>query len=408
MSATTPHTHFAHGFSGEPDCVMPLVRMLLANGVPVTRMGLIRWDRLRPLLDQRWGEVANGLFKLVHAQSRELLGADAVCLRFDDTSALLVAHDDASARDRVAAVAAAVRRTLFGPLGRDELVEVWAVEAVDEAGLVCRRGDDGAAPARPASASVHHSLVLSDTDFSYLPLWEVRRNFVYFYACEPFWTLPDGTTARENDVAGQFAAPHHRAALDGALLRNVAAVLGDVVEHDRMAQVLVPVHYSTLTGAGSAQYLAELHQNAFEMKERAYLEIVGLPSDTAPHRLNEIVDSLHGVCRGICVRVDGTTPSLTALAGAKVFAVGLNLRGDARPEADIIADLEGFAARAAAADLRAYAYGIRTTSLGVAAACSGVDFLGTDSLSAALDGCVLDDYVLKAIDLYTRIVHSNC
>lgn len=409
--------HFApQDSTAEPGCVLPMARMLLANGVPPARMGLIRWDRLRPLLGQRWDEVAGGIYKLVFTHVRDILGAEAVCLRFDETSALVVARDDTVGH---VAVATAVRRTLFGALSRDELVEVWTVRAADGDGLSCGRAEELAAPtpkAAPApapvaaavAAPVHHSVVLTDTDFSYLPLWEVRRNFVFFYACEPFWTLPDGAIAREADVRDQFVSPHHVVALDSELLRNVAEVLADVMEHDRMAQVLVPVHYSTLAGEASAtRYSSEARQSAYELKERAFLEIVGLPEDIDAARLRDMVNGLRGLCRDVCVRVDFDTRLLPVLAEARVFAVGFNLRGDNRREADIIADLESFAGRAAAANVRCYAHGIRTTSLGVAAACSGVDFLGTEALAATLEGCALDDYVVKPIDLYKRIARRK-
>lgn len=415
MTAAVPApivARFAPAAGDEPGCALPMVRMLLANGVPSSRMGLIRWDRLRPLLGQRWAEVANGVFRLVFTHVRDVLGAEAICLRFDDTSALVVACDDKAA---LVAAAAAVRRTLFGALSRDELVEVWAVQAADGDGLGCRRVEEAAPPAPPVAAAavpvpapVHHSVVLTDTDFSYLPLWEVRRNFVFFYACEPFWTLPDGTIAREVDIPDQFALPHHVVALDSELLRNVTDVLADVMEHDRMAQVLVPVHYSTLAGEASAtRYSGEARQSAYELKERAFLEIVGVPGDADAARLRDMVIGLRGLCRDVCVRVDFDSPLLPALAEARVFAVGLNLRGDKRREAEIIADLEAFAAKAAAVNLRSYAYGIRTTSLGVATACSGIDFLGTEALAATLEGCALDDYVVKPIDLYKRIARKR-
>lgn len=402
---------FAQGAAGDNDCVLPLLRLLLANGVPAQRMALIRWGRLSPLLGARWPDAAPGIFALVRTQARAVLGADAICLRFDDASAVIVLHDGGpgmAALAPVDAVAAAVRRMLFGALDGEDLVEVWAVQSADQDGLACRRdGRQDVAPATPAAAPAHHQVVLTDTDYSYLPLWEVRRNSVFFYACEPFWTLPGGSVAHEHALAGQLDVPAHAAALDCEVVSNVGDVLADVMDHDRMAQVLVPVHYSTLADETlAARYFGEAAPVGYELAERAYMEIVGVPADVDAARLRRMAESLRPVCRDVCVRVDGETQALEAMVEAGIFAVGLTLRGERRDEAEVMAALTTFAERVAAVKLRSYAYGVASTSLGVAAVCSGVDFLGTDGLSATLEGCVLDDYPVRPVDLYQRIFRT--
>lgn len=397
-----------------PGGVWPMVRMLIENGVPTDRMAMIRWDRLPPLLGPRWPEVEGKVGRLVLSLAGKALGAGSACVRFDDRSVLLVLADaGGGARDRkVEAAASLIRRSLFGALRRDEMVEAWTVHGADADGLVCERLDGGseatAAARPPVAEEKRHSLVLGDTDFSFFPLWEVRRNSVFFYVCEPFWTLPDGGVLREDALAGQFASPRHVVALDVELLRNAAEVAADVMEQDRMAQVLVPVHYSTLVAdAAASRYAGEIRKVAYQLQERAYFEVVGVPAEVDRARLGEIVGGLRSLCHGVCVRVDFGWQDLTGLAAARVFAVGLSLRADNRREADIIADLDAFAARAAAASLRSYVHGIRTTSLSVAATCSGFDFIGSEALAATLDGCALDDYLIKPIDLYKRISRTK-
>jgi hypothetical protein len=396
----------------------PMARMLAQSGVALDRMLLIRWDRLPPLLGARWAEVEQKVSQLVQALAHKVVGAGAVCMPFERCSVLLVLPEAAGAQgnEKVTAIAAEVRHALFGALHRDELIETWAVRAIDDSALVCDRLAGSAAAAtdapppaaEPPAAGRHHSMVLGDTDFSFFPLWEVRRNFVFFYVCEPFWTLPDGTIRREEGLPEQFTSARQIVALDIEVLRNVIDVLADVMEHDRMAQMLVPVHYSTLIEpAGASRYAGELRRAAEELAERAFFEIIGIPADVSPERLAEIVAGLRGLCRGVCVRIGFTWPSLQALADARVFAIGLDLRSDNRREAEIIADLEAFAARASALSLSTYAHGIRTTSLGVAATCAGMDFVGTEALAATLEGCALDDYVIRPIDLYKRIIRRK-
>jgi hypothetical protein len=391
--------------------VWPMVRILAQSGVATKRMLLIRWERLPALLGPRWSEVEQKVSHLVQALAHKVVGSGSVCAPFERCSLLLVLPEALAGQgeSRIAAVVAQVRRALFGALRRDELVEAWTVRAIDDDGLACDRlAAPESSPELAQAAQHHHSLVLGDTDFSYVPLWEVRSNFVFFYVAEPFWTLPDGSILREEELSEQFASPRQTTALDIEVLGNAIDVLADVMEHDRMARMLIPVHFATLATPSSAgRYLGELRRAAFELAERAYFEIIAIPADAAPKRMADIVASLRGRCQGVCARVGFGFSALETLAQAGVFAVGLGVRGESRPEAAIIADFEDFAARAAASSLATYAHGIHTPSLGVAATCAGIDYIGTDALAATLAGCALDDYVLHPIDLYKRISRKH-
>ena len=250
--------------------------------------------------------------------------------------------------------------------------------------------------------------VLADTEFSYVPVWEVRRNVVFCYLCEPFWKLPDGQTIREDALGDQLADIRRLAAVDTEVLRDAAAVADDILEHDRMAQLLVPVHFRTLASRdGADRYSGAVRSASIELHERIFLEIVGVPADFDRDHLARVVEGLRSVCRGVFARVDFGFRRFADLATCHVYSVGLSLSGDNRREADIIADFTGFIDGAAAASIKSHVHGIRTTSVSVAAVCAGFDLVGSEGIGTALEGCVMDNYLVKPTDIYKRLMRKT-
>ena len=151
----------------------------------------------------------------------------------------------------------------------------------------------------------------------------------------------------------------------------------------RQAVVIVPVHFATLDRTSlRTHYLhicAQLPENA-----RRYLvpEIVGVPPDLIPFRLEERINQLRHLSRTILVRASLLDQRFRQWRNFNgLHAVGVDMSLYRGSEEVIMQSLEQFAAGAEDVRLHTYAYGIARLSLTTATVVSGFDYVGGDAIT---------------------------
>jgi len=77
---------------------------------------------------------------------------------------------------------------------------------------------------------------------------------------------------------------------------------------------------------------------------------------------------------------------------------------DGRPENEIIAELETLASEARARGLHSHVHGLTEMNLSVAAACAGIDFIGSHAIAEEMDELEPDDSLAKPIDLFKTLL----
>jgi hypothetical protein len=375
-----------------------LIRLMLSGG-DLGRVALLRFEGLRHGLGDKWPQAEPAFRRIVRAEAAARLGGGGSLVPFDDVSLLLILGGQFAGTARAAALAMgdAVSAGMRG-LTAEAPFEVWDVAGVAEDGLSCR--DDTAPPAAVPLAP----LVLGDAEFVFHPVWDVRRGSVFAYRCQPSWSIGGAAGADEEDMASQFRNPARLAALDLETLHKGLEKLEEALDRDSMANVILPLHFDTLTSPESwSRYAGGMAEAGPLPLDRVHLEIVHVPARLDGGRLADALRPAMVFRRGVSMRVGFDFAAFGEAAKAGLHSVGIDLTHDRRDESAQIADMERFVAEAAAHAIRTHVLGLRTTSLSVAAVCAGFDLVESQIIGASLEGWPMDYYMLKPIDLYRRL-----
>lgn len=378
-----------------------LIRLTLSGDL--RRAALLRYDRLRERFEANWPQAEAALRRVVRAEAATRLGAGGSLVPFDPAALLLVLGPQSgeTARALGEAIGGTVGANLQG-WGAEAPFEIWDVVAVTDDGLSCR---DGGPEAPVESAGAGRPLVLGDAEFVFHPIWDVRRGSVFAYRCQPAWTLGNGRGADEEDMAPQFRTPARLAALDLETLHKGLEKLEEAMDHDAMAALMLPLHFDTLTSIEAwPRYAEGLAKAGPLLLERIRLEVVHAPPRLDGNALAAALAPARAFHRNISLRVGFDYDGFTGAMAAGFHSVGVDLTHDQRDEAALIEDMEKFVVQAGAHAIRTHVLGLRSISLGVAAVCAGFDLVESQAIGASLEGWPMDDYLLRPIDLYRRLL----
>jgi len=177
------------------------------------------------------------------------------------------------------------------------------------------------------------------------------------------------------------------------------------LDYYQLVKFLIPVHYRTLADAATADtYVRLCNRKIWSVREFAYFEIVNPPPTVSGEKLVQAVQRVKPFGAGVMLRVDRGFAAFDKVPVDDVFSVGMDLRPDGRPENEIIAELETLASGAGARGLHSHVPGLTEMNLSVAAACAGIDFIGSHAIAEELGEWEPDDSMAKPIDLFKNLL----
>jgi len=207
------------------------------------------------------------------------LGEDAACVIYD-SAALLVIEPGVEDIHVINAV-----RTLFNVTA--EQIRLWRATTMHRDGLEFSPiAVDSNVPTDVSGIVAQdntlrpHGLVLTDAEFRYMPLWDVTANEIFCYVCENTWNTGTDEQVSEDALNAFFSKTRHVFALDRAALPKAIAQAQDFLDRSIFTQILIPVHYSTITLEVFAQpYLDSCNQDVWPVIDSIYFEITKIPTD---------------------------------------------------------------------------------------------------------------------------------
>lgn len=380
---------------------------------------LLRLDGLKGHLGPSWESAQSAVDRLLRAELAPVLADGAMMAGFGPAAYVLVCGPRAASLAWRNDVMARVGRGLPGFSGPGAALEPWAVRGLRDDGLTVEpladRGDkphpSAPAPSPAKFAPQGKRMVLQDASFTFDPLWDVRRNMVLAYHCRPHWDTGRGTMIEEEDLDDNDSERHLIFAMDLETLHKAGERIEELVTNDSMAVLMVPVHWETLADQGAAaNYLRAVETQFYLWGERLLFEILRIPQAVGAERLLDVLRCLDKRGRGFLLRRDWSfadAAALRPLLPLGLQGIGVDAIREARPEAEVMIDMETFIDQVAAHSLHSYILGVGSVSLSVAAVCAGFDYVGSRPVSRVLEPWGLDDHVVKPMDLFREFLHGK-
>ena len=257
-------------------------------------------------------------------------------------------------------------------------------------------------------AGISSTTVLADPEFRYYPLWDVRGNEIFCYICEPFWNVGDGVSHPEEDFTRAFTDPKRVLALDLETLRHAVSRAEEVAEGYGVFSVMIPVHFATLSNEETCRsYVDSCKESVWSVIDSLNFEIVRLPSTFNGDELTQIIKQVSPFGSNVMVRVDTNFDQFEDASIEDLDALGMDIRGDDRPEDVIMENLSIFSSRAGGMGLAKYVHGIETPSLSLSAVASGFDFVGSDAIAEPMEEWAPDGDTVTPVDLLKTILDSK-
>lgn len=223
----------------------------------------------------------------------------------------------------------------------------------------------------------------STLEFIYRPVWDIKREVMSTYFCLPCRLLANGEIAYRYDVLGKRQTEEARAWIDVMAAREALVMLDELLRNKFNMFISTSVHFETLASARlRAKVLTMFNAVPQSMRQFLTVEVVGIPKGVTSGRMSQILSYLRPLCRATFARLELDTTSLQNFEGIGLQAVGVDIRGDKRPEAEIIADLNEFAERVAGLRMLSYCLGVGSTSLAIAAGGAGFHMISGDRIAS--------------------------
>lgn len=388
---------------------------------------LLRLGPLKDLYGKRWDENQSAINDIVREEITDEIDEGGLCLRYDDLGYLVVFPPDmrADALSRLEALTSLIQDRAAGESFKNPLIDIWQAGKLETDGLrfsmieraapqasVIDGGEKAPPPSTPPVKSVKDvgdkRLIMGDVDLCYSPVWDVRENNIFAYLCEPEWTMADSGQVHEDSVEEAFRSKRARYVVDVTILHKAQEAFNELLEYDRIASIILPVHYDTLMDEDfEGRYLGECGNLVGTFYHLIALEIVGMPKTISPQAFSKMTAEIRPFCSRLFVRVKPDFLSWKELENDNLFAVSLDLRDDQRPEADILQTLEETMDHLTGTGLYACAHGLKSNSLSVAAICAGFDMVGSDTIAQTLEGWPMDDYFVKPLDLFKSLIDAK-
>jgi len=345
--------------------------------------GIARQEIERRLVPADVFKCMDGLNYLVLFARMSLPQAQLKCaLIAEDISRRLLGADmDASALE--------VKTAMMQPDGTVVLVEVPRVadladtilEAQAEAGIT-----EVETEVEMEDEALDVSASFVGVRFVYRPMWDVQRNALATYICVPAADGEEGATITGEAAVPDVGHPEVAFELDQRVLARVIEDLKILEAVGRKLLLIAPVHFETIaTRRRREAYIRRCKEISPASIKLVIFELIDVPEQIPPGRLFELATQFRSVSRAVILRTPVTRSQVYFPYETGIFAVGADLSGSARSEAELMRDMERLAGATAKAGLRSYIHGLGSVSLTTAAVGAGFDYIDGDMITNVVE-----------------------
>ena len=305
--------------------------------------------------------------------------------------ALLVmapANGGADFGDRMARLRAEIRDGIQAGGRFAAAVALLRCREVRDEGLVFARLPEAEprSRARPvAEKGASRRLVLTDARLEGFPIWQVKKNAIYGHECEILWPIDGNRTAEERDLPRTFERPEARFVLDLEILRLAVDLADMSLQAGASTNFTIPVHLETLLSEGRrGEYIHEFCRLVGGYPDLVSVDVRGLRTVKDLKGLDGI-GQMKPLCRDLLLSLPPDFKDHEALPLHLFTGLSINTRGAPPSEQSALRPFETLARAASGFGLRSFVFGLDSMSLVTAAACAGIDMIGTVFLSRLID-----------------------
>ncbi|MBW7836634.1 MAG: hypothetical protein H3C28_08375 [Sphingomonadales bacterium] len=365
--------------------------------VSAGQLVLLGLDDMKARLGDDWPRYADRVHSLLHKVFTNTLLPSEVFLRLGDDRYVVVFHerDQAAARLVCEKMVQNVYEIFLGTPHFSKMALDSVVMTLDSTTLARSLGVglsesiagdvqttfmDKLSPVRLAREEAGG---LPLREICYIPMWDIAHRIVYAYQPTIF------KLSGRRRLSGYAALSNQKNPtlvheFDAALYKTAVADLEAVAGAKRPVLGVVPVSYLTLSGVGSSvDYYRLCMGHGAKVARNLIFEAAHFNAGTPPWRAYEIVSMLKQFSRGVFVRIDASWRNLELLGDLQLLGITLDLELDARPIAQIRADIERVAAYAKKHRLLLAVAGVHSPMTAYAAAEAGARFVSGHYLVAA-------------------------
>jgi EAL domain-containing protein (putative c-di-GMP-specific phosphodiesterase class I) len=175
------------------------------------------------------------------------------------------------------------------------------------------------------------------------------------------------------------------ATLDILVLRKALTTLGEMVQHDQRAVLIVPIHYSTLNMSKARdRYLRLCHAVPAKLRNYLVYEVIPQGNMSWNTNLQEYSSMLRRFGRSVSCRVGLNFSHFEELKGLGFQAVGFSLEDASLPDKAALGAIETFAKHTRKFGLRCYVHGLTSPERCVAAIKSGYSYIDGSAFGGAV------------------------
>lgn len=364
--------------------------------VEAGRIHMVGFDSLREELGDRWETVRERVFTFTEKKLQAHLTPYDVFFRYGEEEFLVVFANmsNESAQLLVGKVVEEVYQFILGSPDTSKIIIKSAVQQVDgellfkDINLAEALSD--ATPKAPEGK--YQGSVLIDRDdlpdddikapvqqpvkFIYRPIWDVQRKTITTYRCIPTRMMSASYLSEGYNVLGVVEGPESFADLDIAALRSAAQTLSKVMDYGFVFACHITIHYETISRSDLRRAYIDAVTKLPAMLRRFFIvELVHLPIGVPAVRIAEFASFLSSLFRAITCRIPLETKSLQAYTNCNLFGVGIDLMDVRKSESDLMKKIDHLAGLASTARMRTYLLNVNSTSLAIAAAAAGINYL---------------------------------
>ncbi|HEY9081487.1 hypothetical protein [Magnetovibrio sp.] len=311
----------------------------------------------------------------------QALTPDVACVRYDPTS-LLVIEPGVTDLEVLRAAQKVLNVTT-------EQLKIWRAVGVHDDGLDFVPLDVEhieAASGENNPSSLKHDIVLTDAEFSYFPMWDVHAGEIIGYVCENVWNTGEGSYVSEEALDAFFAKHRHVYALDKEALHKAVAQAQDFLDRYMFTNIIVPVHYSTMSNPDLATLFIEAcNDGVWSVRDNVIFEIIKVPSDVDGDTLYQAINALTPFGQAIWLRLDHGFSNFGAIPMDLIGSVGLGFQYDVRSSEDIHAELTSLTQATREQGCTRHAHGLQDMDTCISAVNLEYDYISSVAIAPPLD-----------------------
>lgn len=228
--------------------------------------------------------------------------------------------------------------------------------------------------------SVDLTTLPPDHACAFSPVWRVRNQMLTGHIVTAR-ILGDGEAALppEGDMSD---GPNP---IDLPLVARTVERLRQLLAQGTPSLLIVPVHFGTLDRTNYRTLYLEICGRLTEQERKMLvLELVGVPRDLAPFRIEERLAQLQPLCRNVLGRVDLSRTDFTQWRNQRVHALGIDLARYTAKEGVLMKAMDTFMDAATKLKIRTYIQNLPSISLTTAAVASGFEYLSGVPIAPAI------------------------